>query len=197
MTPKQEERIRKKIKRIKADLAADKRHWGGQYHDGGGLRYLPPALYIKLGDYTGGLRYLNWFTKNFSDDAGFPDFLFECTIILFKSKRLEKAEKMAFRTFCSNTYLFDKFLGKPVIPIDKEEYSNLDKPQYVNELFEYSHADEALFDFAHWLNGVIKTEKFKAAASAFIEVQKKLKREHNPKKRKELYDLARKIELEY
>lgn len=197
MTPKQEERIRKKIKRIKADLAADKRFWGGQYHDGRGLRYLPPALYIKLGDYTGGLRYLNWFDKHFSDDAGFPDFLFECTIILFKTKRLEKAEKMAFRTFCSNTYIFDKFLGKPVIPIDKEEYSNLEKPQYVIEFFEYSHTDESLFDFSHWLNELIQSEKFKSAASQFIQIQKQLKHEPNKDNRSALLDLASKLQKEY
>jgi len=37
MTPKQVERIKTKIKRIKAELAADKKHWGGYYHGGRGL----------------------------------------------------------------------------------------------------------------------------------------------------------------
>jgi len=44
MTPKQEERTRSKIKMIKAELAADKKRWGGYYDDSRGLRYLPPAL---------------------------------------------------------------------------------------------------------------------------------------------------------
>jgi len=69
MTPKQQARLQNKIKKIKSALAADKKHWGGYYHDGGGLRYLPPGLYIQLEDYSGGLRYLNWFKKNFPDDA--------------------------------------------------------------------------------------------------------------------------------
>jgi hypothetical protein len=57
MTPKQEDRIRTKIKRIKAELAADKKRWEGYYDDSRGLRYLLPALYLKLEDYSGGLRY--------------------------------------------------------------------------------------------------------------------------------------------
>jgi len=31
------------IKKIKAALSADKKYWGGHYHDGQGLRYIPPA----------------------------------------------------------------------------------------------------------------------------------------------------------
>jgi len=42
MTPKQEERIRNKIARIRKELAADKKRWGGFYDDSRGLRYLPP-----------------------------------------------------------------------------------------------------------------------------------------------------------
>jgi len=56
MPPKQQERLQNKIKKIKAALAADKMHWGGYYHDGGGLRYVPPGLYIQLEDWSGGLR---------------------------------------------------------------------------------------------------------------------------------------------
>ncbi len=61
MTPKQEERIRIKIARIRKELAADKKRWGGFYDDSRGLRYLPPEQFIKLKDYKGGLRYLRWF----------------------------------------------------------------------------------------------------------------------------------------
>jgi len=85
MTPKQVERIKTKIKRIKAELAADKKHWGGYYHGGRGLWYLPPALYVQIADYTGGLRYINWFEKHFPDDSAYAKFFFECAIILFKT----------------------------------------------------------------------------------------------------------------
>lgn len=82
LTPKQKERIKSKIRKIKDALASDKKRWGGYYHHGSDLRYAPPALYIQIGDFTAGLRYMNWFWKNFSNDSCSPDFLFEWTIIL-------------------------------------------------------------------------------------------------------------------
>ena len=119
MTPKQAERLQTKIKQIKSALAADKKRSGGYYDDSAGRRYQPPQYYIKLGDYSGGATYFRWFYKNFPDDAGFPDFLFEWTLNLFKTGKIKDAEKMAFKTFCRNTYIFDKFLGKPIVPIVK------------------------------------------------------------------------------
>ena len=74
ITPQQRERVEAKIAKIKAALAADKKRWGGYYDDSAGLRYAPPALFIQIQDFTGGLRYIRWFYKNFPDDAGFPIF---------------------------------------------------------------------------------------------------------------------------
>jgi hypothetical protein len=76
MTPYQKQRLELKIKKIRNILAAEKRKFVG-YDDSRGLRYLPTSIYIKLQDYKGGLVYTRWFAKNFPDDAGFPDFLFE------------------------------------------------------------------------------------------------------------------------
>lgn len=53
MTPKQAERLIKKIAVIKRVLAAEKRKFGG-YDDSRGLRYLPTRYYLQLGDYRGG-----------------------------------------------------------------------------------------------------------------------------------------------
>ncbi len=116
MTESQKNRIKKKIANIKKALAADKKHWGGFYHDGGGLRYAQPELYIKLHDYTGALRYFNWFDKNFPNDAGTPQFLFEYALILFKTNRIEKAEIKILETHMSNQYLIDYFLNRISIP---------------------------------------------------------------------------------
>src|SRR5688572_25854441 len=107
MTDKQIERVKIKIRKLKKALADDKKHWGGEYHDGSGIRYVIPQQYIKIKDYKGGLRYLRWFDKTFSNDIGYPIFLFESTFILFKCDKLKEAEKKARKTFFSNTYLFD------------------------------------------------------------------------------------------
>ena len=190
MTPKQKERLQNKIKKIKASLAADKKHWGGYYHDGGGLRYLPPGLYIQLEDWSGGLRYLNWFKKNFPDDAGFPDFLFQWTLILFKKGKLKEAEKKAFETFTQNTYLFDKFFDREVIPIDKWEGSLLESAGFAIEHFHYSAEKEEFMDFAAWLDRLTQTKRFIQLSTAYIETSKKLMHEDDPDKRGDLLEQA-------
>lgn len=97
MTDKQKERIKDKIKQVKSTLTAEKRKYGA-FDDSRGLRYLPTEWSIRIGDYDGGLKYLKWFNKNFPDDMGFPEFLFESTIIFFKTRQLKEAEDYAMRT---------------------------------------------------------------------------------------------------
>jgi len=196
MTEKQAERLRQQIKKIKLDLAADKRRCGGFYDDSRGLRYMPPRLYIKLGDYLDGLTYLNWFYKNFPDDTGFPDFLFELTIILFKTNNLESAEKKAFETYCSNTYIFDKFFGRPIIPLDKYENSNIDVPAFTDH-FNYSCKQPDLVDFTVWLDNFLQTEKFKQASKEYVEIYKRLKKENDYEARHCLVARARELELQF
>lgn len=190
MTPKQEERLILKIKKIKAELAADKKRWGGFYDDSRGLRYLPPELYIKLADFSGGMRYMNWFKKNFSDDSGFPEFLFEWAIILFKSGKVKEAEKKVFKAFCSNTYILDKFFDNSITPIDKYESSNIDIPEYAIESFNYSLKQANLMDFAEWLKYFIETEKFISLSKRYIDIHKQLKVEHDREIRSTLIDEA-------
>ena len=196
MTPKQEERIRNKIKKIKAALAADKKRWGGFHHDGQGLRYAPPRLYIQLGDFTGGLRYLNWFNKNFPDDWGYPEFLFEWTVILFKTGRLKEAKKRAFQTFTRNTYLFDKFFGRPINKIEKWAGSNLETAEFAIDYFDYTHTQENLKDFGEWLNKLTQTESFIALANKYLEIYKRLKNENDVETRGYLLNQANQLENE-
>jgi hypothetical protein len=158
MTPKQPERLKKKITSVKQKLAAEKRKYGG-YDDSRGLRYLPTKYFIQLADYSGGLKYLHWFDKNFPDDGGFPEFLFESTIILFKSGKIKEAEKKASQTFCANPYWFNKFFGRPMVLLDMWHASNTTTIEYTDAL-EYSNEQADLSDFAEWLDKVISTSDF-------------------------------------
>ncbi|WP_158845077.1 hypothetical protein [Algibacter sp. L1A34] len=192
MTPKQIERIKNKIGKIKRELAADKKHWGGFYHDGRGLRYLPPELYLKLNDYSGALRYFNWFDKNFPEDSGFPIFLFEWTITLFKKKKIHLAEKKALETFYSNNYLIDIFLGNDILDFSKSENSNWECSSLVENL-KYSKSQEELNDFAKWIENFTKTETFYSFANTLIKIQSKLITEPVGKKRSELINKKYKL----
>ena len=167
MTPKQAERISTKITKIKKELAADKRRWGGFYDDSRGLRYLPPALYIKLGDYFGAKRYFNWFARNFPDDMGYPIFLFEWTITLFKTQKMAEAEQKAQETYRANTYLFDAFLQRPPHGRGIREWSNWASKELAADL-PYSETNKELADFAKWLEEYMDSEKFQQFAEDFL-----------------------------
>ena len=73
MTDKQKEKIRDKIKKVKQTLAAEKRKFGG-FDDSRGLRYVPTGLYVKIGDFDGGLKYLSGLKKIFLTTLGFQNF---------------------------------------------------------------------------------------------------------------------------
>ena len=148
----------------------------GEYNDGQGTRYIIPAQFIKISDYKGGLRYLNWFNKNFPDDSGYPIFLFEWTFILFKCDKLIEAENKAHQTFFSNTYLFDKFLGKEPLQLNKNESSNWEFESLVND-FPYSGSETEFVAFANWIESVLSSRRFLDKANEFIEIERMLKTE--------------------
>ena len=172
LTLKQTERLRGQIAAVKRRLAAEKRRFGA-YDDSGGWRYLPPKLYLQLGDYAGGLRYVRWFDKNFGDDIGYPDFLFEWIVLLFQNGRLKEAERKAVQTYCGNTYLFDKFFGRPLVPVAKWEGSNLEMP-YLAEQLPYASQQPELADFAAWLGQFERTEQFATFAARFVALRQQL-----------------------
>jgi hypothetical protein len=192
MTEKQIDRVKKKIKKYKNALAADKKFWGGEYHDGSGIRYLIPGQYIKIKDFKGGLRYLTWFDKNFPDDSGHPIFLFEWTFILFKCDKLNQAEQKAHHTFFSNTYLFDKFLGKEPLPFDKCENSSWELAS-LEEYFTYTSKDTEFIEFARWIETVLSSRTFLDKANEFIEIERQLKSEPIGQRRSELVEKSSKI----
>ena len=191
MTPKQIERLQKKIADIKRTLAGEKRKFGC-YDDSRGLRYLPTKYFIQLSDYSGGLTYTKWFAKNFPDDSGYPDFLFEWTIILFKNGMTDEAEKKAFQTFCSNTYFFDKYLGRQTIPINKWEGSNLENLTFTKYL-DYSAQQNELTDFNKWLDTVLSTQDFITRSNNYIDIQQRLKTENDEEARHYLLEAASRL----
>lgn len=185
-------KIEKDLEQIKKLLAADKRKWGA-WDDSRGLRYLSPGLYIQLEDWAGGLKYLKWFEKNFPDDIGMPDFLFEWTIILFKNNKIKEADSKACQTFFANTYLLDSFLGKPVKPIDKWEGSNIESMSYLQH-FNYHKSEPDLIDFSHWLEQRMNSGQFIAMRDKYIDLNTKLKLEKDDEIRGYLLAQIRQLE---
>ena len=184
MTPKQIERLQTKIKKIRASLASEKRRIGC-YDDSRGLRYVPLELYIKLEDYKGGLVYTRWFDKNFPEDMGFPIFLFEWLIILFKNDRIKEAEKKAIQVFLSNSYIFDAYFERESKKIDKYEFSNWETKELADKI-GYSKNQENLHDFTEWLLGFEKTERFENLKIKYFEITQKLRKQTNEEEWRDL-----------
>ena len=182
MTEKQIERVKLKIAKYKKELADDKKFWGGYYHDGRGIRYVIPEQYIKICDYKGAVKYFNWFAKNFPDDTCYPIFLFEWTFSLFKCGKLVEAEKQAQRTFFSNTYLLDNFLGKEPLQLEKNESFSWESESLLKH-FTYSNKDLEFTSFGEWLETVLQSRTFLDKANNFIEISRQLKIESEVEKR--------------
>jgi hypothetical protein len=175
MTDKQKERIKIKIKKIRSTLAAEKRKYGG-FDDSRGLRYLPTQLFVSIHDFAGGLRYLRWFNKNFPNDIGFPEFLFESTLILFKTGKLKEAEDYAIRTYFSNTFLLDTYFKRPLQVTDKIVSASFQQLEYVQN-FIYSHDQDDFLEFSDWLNRFTQTDRFLKIKNEFDDIEKQLETE--------------------
>ena len=106
--------------------------------------------------------------------------------------KIKDAERKALETFFRNTYLFDKFFGRTIVPIDKSELSNCDKPDYT-DYFKYSSSQPELVDFDKWLSEFEQSDKFKAAAIRFIDAMVKLKNENDPETRGYLRSIGREL----
>ena len=181
MTPKQADRLRQQIAAIRRGLAAEKRKFGG-YDDSRGLRYVPTRYYIQLGDFPGGRTYLRWFTKCFPDDAGFADFLFEWTIILFKNGKLTEAAQKASETHRADIHLLGSFLGRPRTPREPWEAAPLAADAYTS-YFQALRKHTNLVDFAEWLAAFTVMEEFCSSSNQFIELNRQLHGETDPEKR--------------
>jgi hypothetical protein len=192
MTPNQTEKLKRKIAEIKRILSAEKRRFGC-YDDSRGLRYVPAGYFVRLGDYAGGLAYLKWFYRNFPDDGGFPEFVFESAVLFFKNGRTKEAGKAIFQTFCSNPYWIDRFFDLPLTPIDIWHSSNLTTVEYT-EALAYSSKDPELADFSEWLREIILTEDFIRCSSRYIAIYCRLKTETDKEIRRMLTQEASQLE---
>lgn len=184
MTPKQAERLRQKITVIRRTLAAEKKKFGA-YDDSRGLRYFPTRYYVQLGDFKGGLIYLRWFHRNFPDDAGFSDFLFEWTLILFQNGKLRDAAQKAMDTYRADIHLLDAFLRRPSTPVEPWEQVALDAESYTS-YFATMGEQFDLTAFAEWLGALTVSEAFRASSSQFLNLHRQLHGETDPARRHSL-----------
>ncbi len=192
MTEKQVDRVKATIAKYKKALADDKKYWGGDYHDGQGIRYMIPGKYVQIADYKGGLRYLNWFKKNLPEDFGDPLFLFESALIFFKCNRLKDAELKVHHTFFSNTYLLDFFLEKEPLQPEKHDESRWQFEAAAKHL-PYKKSQPELMDFAQFVEEVLQSRQFLDKANEYTSIQQQIEDKPVGKVRDALLERSYKI----
>ncbi|MEX2350279.1 MAG: hypothetical protein WD554_05315 [Flavobacteriaceae bacterium] len=94
---------------------------------------------------------------------GFPIFLFEWTLILFKRNRIDEAEAKVIEVFNLNPYVLDLFLGNSVEKLPINHWASITTQEYAKECLSYSHTQPNLIDFAQWLQVFMETAKFQEA----------------------------------
>ena len=72
MAQTEEQKIRSRLRSYERKLRQEKEKFGW-YRDGGGKRYQIAPHYMLLGDNGGAVAALDWFQREFDDDAGKPD----------------------------------------------------------------------------------------------------------------------------
>lgn len=182
MTEKQIARVQKKIKNLRAALAYEKTRVGF-YDDGRGLRYVVIRECLKINDYKSGLNFLKWFNKNFPDDIGYPVFLFECAIVLFKTGKLRAAEEMVLKAFYGNTYLIEMYFnGNVEDDMERMEWCNWESVEILED-FKYSSKNKELWDFSAWLETLIGSGEFKKKTETYLNILKRLMTENDSEMR--------------
>ncbi len=189
MNEKEIEKIKNTIKVYKARLAGEKKRFGG-YFDNGGVRYIIPELYVRLGDYKGALTSFRWFEREFPDDSGFPFFNLIWSFTYFKNKREKDAIRLVYKTAFSNIYMLDLLCKNPITINGGKSSADL---EYAKKLIEWC---EKLLtsDFKQWICRFNETEEFKANMNKFISIRKLMDDESLSESRSELIAESRRLE---
>ena len=107
------------------------------------------------------------------------------------------AGKLAFRTFCRNIYLLDRYFGLTIVPLEKQESSNLETSEFAEKYFSYSSLDASLEDFTLWLRELTGSEKFIRLKQEFLQIQTRLKTESDSELRHYLVERSCQMEDEF
>jgi hypothetical protein len=193
--PKTPKGISNRITKIRSQLSAFKREYGG-HDDSGGARYYLFYLYFILGDNRRSSEYLRWFEKEFPDDSGEPFALLCWALILHRMGK--DGSYILARTMLSNVYLIPHLLGESIDKIEMFNSSNWAQPGFMEYFPERVHEAINEEDLS-WIREKYESDYFKKVLKRHIEIETELEKTPRGDKRsslvRELYSLLEKKEL--
>ncbi|MDB5241444.1 MAG: hypothetical protein JWP57_2069 [Spirosoma sp.] len=96
---------------------------------------------------------------------------------MFKARKLLEAQHKAGQTFCSNTYVLAKFVGRSIESLARYEQSAY--AQRLAESFPYSNQRAELTDFGLWLEAFLASDAFMTHSARYVAIQERLETEED------------------
>ena len=173
--PDTEQKLRRKISGYKSALAREK-NTHDFISDGSGKRYLLFPMYFVLNEPEKSKEYLDWFSREFPDDAGEPVQMFCWSLILHRMGQANEAKRKLAEAMLTNLYLLPNVLGEEVQEYDMWHSSNFTEIDHVEEL---PHEVRSAISESEiqWLGELYKSLEFRRIRKRFIEIYNALKHE--------------------
>jgi len=184
--PDTEQKLRRKISTYKSSLAREK-NTHDFISDGRGKRYLLFPMYFVLNELDKSKDYLDWFSREFPDDAGEPVQMFCWSLILYRMGQANEAKRKLAETMLTNLYLIPNVLGEDVQEHDVWHSSNFAEIDYVEELPREVRSKITEADI-QWLKDLYESFEFRRIRKRFIEIFHSLKHERAFEVRRRLLD---------
>jgi len=173
LTPAKENQFLRKIEKYKKALRKEKATFKA-YHDGGGYRYEIAELYFKLGDYKQTNRYLNWFDKNFPDDAKYAYFDLGKAVTKFELGKETESKLSTVELNRHNTYLIDLLIGNETADQNKYEWMQSESLTWAQQQLA-EHRNLVTETYIAWLSAFVKEDVYTSWYTRLISIKKLLK----------------------
>ena len=171
--PETEKKLKSRISSYKSALLKEKQKFG-YVNDGGGKRYLLFVLYFVLNDLGKTADYIEWYEKEFSDDAGEPIQKLCWALSLKRMDNEAGAKKMLAETMLSNLYIIPKLLGQAIDEYDMWHASSDGDIGYANNIPRQVVASISETEI-QWLSQEYESPEFRRIRRRYIEIFRALR----------------------
>jgi len=187
--PDTEQKLRRKISSYKSALSKEKLTHDF-IRDCSGKRYLLFSMYYVLDELDKSKEYLDWFSREFPDDAGEPIQMICWSLILHRMGQGNEAKQKLAETMLTNLYIIPNALGEKVQEYDIWHPSNFSEIYYLGELPCEVRSAISVSEI-QWLGELYESFEFRRIRKRYVEIFHALKHEKSYAARSKLLDESR------
>lgn len=186
LTAAKQNQILRKIEKYKKALRKEKAIFKA-YNDGGGYRYAIAELYFELGDYKQTNRYLNWFDKNFPDDARYAYYDLGKAVTKFELGKETDSKLATIDLNRHNTYLIDLLIGNEIVDQNKYEWVESESLNWAHGQLGI-HQNLVTEKYIAWLSTFVKEAMYISWYTRYLSIKRLLKGMDVSKERSDLLE---------